>query len=81
MEGNMDSATRRQLRQRLPNASRATLLAAVIAVLDTDADAQKGVVDDPEDKMLGWFADGTDTAAGQVFAAVMGYPAESAVAG
>lgn len=68
----MNRAQRDATRERARNASRSALVAAVTAVLDADASAQRATVDNPADKELGWFADGTDTAAHRVWAAVSG---------
>jgi hypothetical protein len=74
----MRQPERREVRQRLANASPRTLRAALTAVLDADADAQRAHTDDPADQTLGWFADGTDTAAVLVYTEVLGRaPAEA----
>ena len=68
----MNRAQRDATRERVRNASRSSLVAAVTAVLDVDADAQRSTVDDPQDEKLGWFSDGTDTAAHRVWDVVSG---------
>lgn len=68
----MNAEQRREVRDRLANASPRTLRGALAAVLAADAQAQKDHADDPGDETLGWFADGTDSAAARVYAAVLG---------
>jgi hypothetical protein len=70
----MKAEERREVRDQLRNVPRSALIAALTAVFDVDASAQRGVADDPQDEKLGWFADGVDTAAAEAFAMVMGRP-------
>lgn len=68
----MKAEDRRAVREKLATVSPRTLRDALAAVLSADAEAQKAQTDDPGDEKLGWFADGTDTAAARVYAAVLG---------
>lgn len=83
----MRSEERRAVREQLRNVPRSALIAALTAVFDVDAAAQRHAIDDEGDEKLGWFSDGTDTAAAEAFAMVMGRPpadpapAAAAVAG
>lgn len=76
----MKAEERKAVREQLRNCSRSALIAALTAVFDVDARAQataddaSRTGDNPNAPYDCGFADGTDTAAAEAFAMVMGRP-------